>query len=199
MTDATDPTPDATGTTYIYKPSVMGGMCAFRATPDVLQWEVGRHNGAFPYSAIRRIRLSYKPITLANYRFIAEIWADGVPKLTVSSTSWKSIVEQGRQDADYLTFLRALHDNIQVAGADPSLEIGSPPLIYWPGVVIAALMFAVMPVIIYRTAREGAWPAATLITAFLAYCLWYIGGFFYRNRPGFYRADALPPQVLPKD
>jgi hypothetical protein len=184
---------------YAYRPSVFGGMCAFRAAPGRLYWEIGRHSGDFAYSAIRRIRLSFRPVNLANQRYIAEIWAEGVPKLTVASTSWKSIVEQERRDGDYAAFIRALHARIAASGADPELIVGSPALIYWPGVAVMALMIAAFPVIIWRTAQAGASLAAVIIAAFMAYCCWQLGTFFYRNRPGRYALEALPAAVMPKE
>jgi hypothetical protein len=33
---------------------------------------------------------------------------------------------------------------------------------------------------------------------FLVLFLWQAGNIFYRNRPAAYRADALPPLLLPK-
>lgn len=187
------------GVAYAYKPSVMGGSYAFRVAPDALHWEVGRHSGSLAYTSIRRIRLSYRPITLANYRFVAEIWADGLPKLMVASTSWRSIVEQARLDADYVAFIRALHACIHEAGGRPELITGSSPFVYWPGVAAMALMIVTVPIVIWRTLREGAIGAGLLITAFMAYCFWQIGFFFYRNRPGRYALDALPPHVLPRE
>lgn len=186
------------GSSYVYRPSVMGGVCTFRAAPDALHWSIGRHSGVLDYKTIRRIRLSYRPVSLANYRFVAEIWADGLPKMIIASTTFKSIFEQGRQDADYLALIRALHERLRAHGAMPALETGSPPLIYWPGVLVCALMFAALPVVAWRTAQTGATGAALLVLAFALLCIWQVGGFFYRNRPGAYAADALPMQVLPK-
>jgi len=39
---------------------------------------------------------------------------------------------------------------------------------------------------------------AAFIAAFLALFLWQGGNFFRRNKPGRYRPDALPPELLPK-
>ena len=39
---------------------------------------------------------------------------------------------------------------------------------------------------------------AAFIVGFLALFLWQGGNFFRRNRPGSYRPDALPPELMPK-
>ena len=39
--------------------------------------------------------------------------------------------------------------------------------------------------------------ALLLVAVMMLYFLWQTGVFFWRNRPGDYRPDALPPQALP--
>jgi hypothetical protein len=72
------------------------------------------------------------------------------------------------------------------------------PLIYWPGILLfvaAAIGFAALAV---RSLQSGAAFAALMIFAFLLLFLWQAGNIFYRNRPGSYRPDALPPPLLPR-
>jgi hypothetical protein len=72
------------------------------------------------------------------------------------------------------------------------------PLIYWPGLtlfVVAAIGFAALAV---RSLQSGAGFAAIMIGAFLLLFLWQAGNIFYRNRPGSYRPDILPPLLLPR-
>jgi hypothetical protein len=49
-----------------------------------------------------------------------------------------------------------------------------------------------------RALQVEAWGGAAFIAAFLAFFLWQAGAFFHRNRPGTFRPDAVPPQVLPR-
>jgi hypothetical protein len=44
----------------------------------------------------------------------------------------------------------------------------------------------------------GALGAVAVVGVFLALFLWQGGSFFRRNRPGLYRPDALPPDLMPK-
>ena len=39
-----------------------------------------------PYDRIRRIRLSFRPMTMQNYRFLTEVWTADGPKLQIAST-----------------------------------------------------------------------------------------------------------------
>ena len=118
---------------YGFKPSMMSAAHFFRLMPDALDWEIGRHSGRISYRSIRCIRLSFRPVTLANYRFIAEIWSDTAPKLTIASTSWRSLVEQQRHDAEYAAFIRALHQHVSKPGGGTEFLTGSPPFLDGPG------------------------------------------------------------------
>src|SRR3954466_6295782 len=92
---------------YSYKSSVITAPFEFRLTPDAVHWGKGGVTGRIVYSRIRRVRLSFRPLTMQNYRFVAEVWSDG-PKLTIASTSWKSMVEHERLDAGYRAFVTQL-------------------------------------------------------------------------------------------
>jgi hypothetical protein len=196
-----DPTvPDAPGGDigYAFKSSLMGAPFEFRLTSDALEWSKGRHSGRTPYREIRRIRLGYRPMTMQNYRFLAEVWTADGPKLQIASTSWKSLVEHERFDAGYRAFVMELCRRVGVAGGQTRFETGSPVILYWLGVVIflgASLALAGLAV---RALQVQAWGGAAFIAAFLAVFLWQAGTFLHRNRPGAFRPDAVPPQVLPK-
>jgi len=183
---------------YSFKPSLMGPAHEFRLTPAALEWRIGRHSGRVPYRDIRRLRLSFRPVSLAWHRFLTEIWAEGTPKLQIASTSWRGIAEQQRQDAAYAAFIRSLHAQIVSRGAAARLEAGSPPWLYWPGVLVfvgVALAFAAL---IVRGLQTASWAGVALVAAFLGAFVWQLGVFFTRNRPGTYRADAIPIAVLPR-
>jgi hypothetical protein len=183
---------------YSFRPSVMGQPHAFQLGPDALYYEIGMHAGSVSYYTIRRLRLSFRPLSLANYRFVAEIWSDTAPKLTISSTSWRSVVEQQRQDEAYSAFVRELARRIGASGSAASLETGSPPYIYWPGVVLCGTLLIALPWIIYRGIEAGTYGGAALVTALFVFFGWQVGNLFRRNRPGTFHSDAVPDNVLPR-
>jgi hypothetical protein len=184
--------------TYVYKPSLLGAPFAFRLTPTALAWSKGRFSDRVPYDRIRRLRLSYRPATMQSHRFLAEIWPVSGPKLTISSTSWRSMVEQERQDDAYRAFLTELHRRIAAGGGRPSLEAGSPPLMFWAGVVVFAGAGAALAALTFRALQFGQLSGAAVIGGFLALLGWQVVTFMGRNRPARYRPDAIPAQVLPK-
>jgi hypothetical protein len=183
--------------TYDYKPAAMGAPWQFRLAPEALEWSLGRHSGRAPYGSITRVRLSFRPVSLQSYRFLAEIWPRGGPKLVVASTTWRSMVAQERQDAAYAAFIDELHRRVVAAGGQGAFITGSPALLYWSGVAIFLAASLALAALTARAVAAEAWTAGAMIAGFFGLFLWQLGGFFRRNRPGRYRPDALPPALLP--
>lgn len=185
---------------YSYRPSLLGAAWSFRLTADGLAWEAGRKSGVIPYHAIRRLRLSYKPVSMQTQRYLTEVWADAAPKLEIVSSSWKSIVEQERLDKSYSAFVSELHRRIARLQMQSSIryEQGSPPLLYWPGLIMFAGIGLGLALLTVRALQADAKGGAAFIAAFMAFFLWQGGNFFRRNRPGVYNPGALPDQLMPK-
>jgi hypothetical protein len=183
---------------YAYKPSLMGAPFEFRLTRDALEWSRGSSNGRTPYGRIRRIRLSFRPMTMQNYRFLAEVWTADGPKLQIASTSWKSLVEHERFDEGYRAFVTELCRRTGAAGRQTLFQAGSPPVIYWLGAVVFLGASLALAGLVVRALQVDAWSGAAFIAAFLGFFLWQAGNFFRRNQPGMFRPDAVPKTVLPR-
>ena len=183
---------------YDYKPALFGAAWEFRLRPDALEWRLGRHTGRLPYDHVARVRLSFRPVTMQTYRFLAEIWPADGPRLQIASTSWRSIMEQERKDTAYAVFLAELHRRIAAAGGRADFVTGSPPILYWPGLVVFAAASLAMAALTVRAVQIEAWEGAAVVAGLLALFLWQVGGFFRRNRPGTYRPNALPPDLIPR-
>jgi hypothetical protein len=132
------------------------------------------------------------------YRFMTEIWAAGAPKLTIISTSWKSMMAQERLDEGYAAFITELHRRLAQAQTHARFEQGSNPLQYWPGLAVFAATSLVLAALTVRALQEQAIGGAIFIAGFLALFLWRGGHYLRRNRPRLYRADAPPPELQPK-
>jgi hypothetical protein len=183
---------------YSYRPSALGTPRAFSLTGGGIDWAVGARSGSIPFEKIRRVRLSFRPNSMQSYRFITELWADGSPKLQIISSSWKSMFEQERFDEAYSGFIRELHRRIASTNGATKFDRGSSPLIYWPGVVIFVGAGIGLAALIVRALQAGAMASAAIVAAFLAFYLWQAGNFFRRNRPGTYRPEALPTEIMPR-
>jgi hypothetical protein len=183
---------------YAYRPSVLGAARAFRLTPDAIVWETGRHSGRIPWPMVTRVRLSFRPVTMQSHRFRTELWSQNGPRLEIISTSCKSMVEQERLDPAYVAFVRELHRRIAAAGSPVRYQSGVNPLIYWAGLTIFAATALGLAALIARAIHAQAWSGAAFIGAFLGLFLWQVGGYFRRNRPGVYRPEALPAELMPR-
>lgn len=193
---ATDP--DNGDPLYVYKPSVLGAPHEFRLGADALAWCVGSRRGRVAYDDISRVRLSFRPVTMQSYRFIAEIWPAAGPKLQIASTSWRSMVEQERLDRAYAAFITELHRRMAGTHARTSFESGSPAFVYWPGLVLFVVVSLALASLTVRALQAGATAGAIFVVIFLAAFLWQAGAFFRRNRPGIYAPHAIPALVLPQ-
>ena len=183
---------------YVYRPSLLGAPWEFSLASDGLYWASGRKSGHMPLCSIRRLRLSYRPASMQSHRFMTELWAEGAPKLKILSSSWKSLMEQERLDQDYVDFIGELHRRIAMAAASARFEKGSHPALYWPGLVVFAGVAFALAWLVVRALQAGTTAGAAFVGAFLALFLWQGGSFFRRNRPGRYRPEAIPPEVMPK-
>lgn len=195
--DATRRSDPAADPVYIHKPSLMGAPWELRLRPEALEWRTGRHEGRIPYARVTRVRLSFRPVTMQTRRFLAEVWSAGGPRLSIASTSWRSMVEQAAQDQAYGAFMRELHRRIAAAGAAPAYDRGSPALLYWPGLAVFVGVVAGFAVLIVQALDIGAYGGAAVVGAFFALFAWQGGTYFRRNRPGRYRPDALPADLVP--
>jgi hypothetical protein len=182
---------------YVYKPSLMGAAWELRLRPDALEWQAGRRCGRIPYARVTWVRLSFRPVTMQTRRFVTEIWWPGGPRLSIASTSWRSLVELHAQDRAYGDFVRELNRRIAAAGATAAFETGAPALLYWPGLAVFVGVALALAVLTVRALEIGALGAAALVGGFFAVFVWQSGTYFKRNRPGRYRPDAVPKELVP--
>ena len=184
--------------TYAYKAGLVGAPWELQLKPEGMRWRVGPLSGVVRYERIRRVRLSFRPATLQQHRFLTEIWSDDAPKLKIISTSWRNLTEQGRQDREYRAFVIGLHRRLQAVGTHVELSAGAPAFIFYLGIVLfAAVMLAFVGVML-RTLELREWTGAAIIGGLFALFAWQFGNYFWRNRPQTYRPDAVPDQVLPR-
>src|ERR1700730_8611807 len=63
----------ASNARYAYKASLVGAARQFELTDAGLAWRVAGKSDVWPYRAISRIRLSYRPVSMQSHRFRADI------------------------------------------------------------------------------------------------------------------------------
>jgi hypothetical protein len=184
--------------TYSYRPSVLGAPMELHLGADAIAWSAGSKSGRMALADVRLVNMSFKPASMQPYRFVTQLWAPGTPRIEIVSTSWRSMVEQERLDAAYVAFVAALHRRIVRAAAPVRFVQGKHPWIYWPGLGLFVIVGLLLAGMVPRALQDHTVAGAAFIAAFLALFLWQGGNFFRRNKPGSYRPDRLPPQLLPK-
>lgn len=183
---------------YGFKSSVAGSPFMLWLRRDGMEWSYGNRSGLVRYDRIRRVRLAYRPATLQQHRFTAEIWSEGVPKLQIISTSWQGLVQQLRQDGPYAAFITELHRRMGAACSKARFQAGMAIVPYWIGLAIIAASAVAFATVVFKAVELSEWRALVVIVLVFAAFGWQIGSYFFRNRPGGYRPDAIPPYVLPK-
>jgi hypothetical protein len=183
---------------YAYKPSLMGAAWQFCLRSDALEWQSGRYSGRIPYAGITRVRLSFRPASMQMRRFVTEIWWTGGRRLSISSTSWRSLLEQYPQDRAYGAFIRELNRRIAVVGGPATFVTGVPAFLYWPGLALFAGVALAIAALTVRALEIGDYAGVALLSGFFALFVWQSGTFFKRNRPGRYRPDAVPNDLVPQ-
>jgi hypothetical protein len=183
---------------YAYKPNLVGAPWVFRLGRNGLDWEYGRRSGTVRYDQIKRVRMAFRPATMQGHRFITEIWSPQAPKLQISSTSFRGLMEQARQDGDYAAFVGELHRRLDAAGAAARFESGMHPVVYWPGAAIMAAIGGGLLFFLAKVIMNRDFTGALVVIGVMALFAWQVGTIFYRNRPRSYRPDDLPRAVMPK-
>ena len=186
------------GTAYAYRPSLLGVPMEFQLTPGGINWSGARGSGHVAFQDVRHVRMAFVPATMQPHRFVTEIWADRTPKLSIVSSSWKSMVEQERLDHAYRAFITELHRRLAQAGSQAHFEQGRHPLIYWPGLAIFVAFLVVLATLVPRAIASGEAGVAALIGGSILLFGWYGWEFFGRNWPRRYAPDAPPQVLLPK-
>jgi hypothetical protein len=183
---------------YAYKPSLMGAHWQMKLMPEGLAYTVGRYSGVVPYDRIRRVRLAFRPMTMQTQRYLTEIWSPDAPKLQIASSSWRSIVEQERQDAAYSAFITELHRRLAAAKSQALFQRGLPSILFALGVVVYGAALIGFVALSVRALQAGDKAAAAFVFVFFLLFAWQVGTYFYRNKPGRYRVEEPPAQLLPR-
>ena len=182
---------------YAYKASLIGSAHQFELTDEGLLWRVGRGSAVWPYAEISAIRLSYRPVSMQQRRFRADIRRNNGVRLPVLSTSWQTAALMAPQDQDYRAFVVALHERMAKAGSTAELTGGLGPKTYAAALALVALVGVMMFSLFVQALLVGLWGGVLFLIGFAALFAWQVGGFLRRNRPLAYSFDHIPEALLP--
>ncbi|MET4120645.1 hypothetical protein ABIB85_007075 [Bradyrhizobium sp. JR1.5] len=187
----------AAGASYAYKASLIGSAHRFELTEEGLSWHIGGRSGLWRYDEISAIRLSFRPVSMQQHRFRADVSHASGSRIAILSTSWQTAALMAPQDNGFRNFIVALHARMAQAGSRAELIAGLGRRTYVIMLAFLAVLAVAMTALLVRALAIGEFAGALFIIGFAALFAWQIGGFVRRNQPRSYSFDRLPRALLP--
>lgn len=184
-------------TSYAYKASLIGSAHRFELTDEGLSWHIAGRSGVWRYDEICAVRLSFRPVSMQQHRFRADVSRTGGGRIAILSTSWQTAALMAPQDSGFRDFLVELHARMAKAGSRAALTAGLGRKTYAAVLALIALLAVLMAGLLIRALMIGEFAGVLFILGFAALFAWQVGGFVRRNQPRSYSFDRLPRSLLP--
>ena len=184
-------------TSYAYKASLIGSAHRFELTDEGLSWHIDGRSGVLRYDEISAIRLSFRPVSMQQHRFRADVSRASGGRIAILSTSWQTAALMAPQDSGFRNFLVELHARMAKAGSRAKLTAGLGRKTYAAVLAFLAVLAVAMAGLLIRALMIGEFAGVLFILGFAALFAWQVGGFVRRNQPRSYSFDRLPAGLLP--
>ena len=191
------PSESAPTTSYAYKASLIGSAHRFELTEEGLSWHIGGRSGLWRYDEISAVRLSFRPVSMQQHRFRADVSHSGGGRIAILSTSWQTAALMAPQDNGFRDFILELHARMAKAGSRAALTAGLGAKTYAAVLAFLALLTVAMEGLLIRALLIGEFAGVLFILGFAALFAWQVGGFVRRNQPQSYSFDRVPKALLP--
>ena len=182
---------------YAYKASLIGSAHRFELTEGGLSWHIAGRSGLWRYDEISAIRLSFRPVSMQQHRFRADVSHAKGGRIAILSTSWQTAALMAPQDNGFRAFVVELHARMAKAGSRAELTAGLGAKTYAAVLAFLALLAVAMAGLMIRALLTGELAGVLFILGFAALFAWQVGGFVRRNQPRSYSFDRLPAGLLP--
>jgi hypothetical protein len=187
----------AAGASYAYKASLIGSAHRFELTEEGLSWHIAGRTSLWRYDEISAIRLSFRPVSMQQHRFRADVSHTGGGRIAILSTSWQTAALMAPQDNGFRNFIVGLHARMAQAGSHAELTAGLGRRTYATMLAFLAVLAVAMTGLLIRALAIGEFAGALFIIGFAALFAWQIGGIVRRNQPRSYSFDRVPSALLP--
>lgn len=184
-------------TSYAYKASLIGSAHRFELTDEGLSWHIAGRSGVWRYDEISAVRLSFRPVSMQQHRFRADISGASGGRIAILSTSWQTAALMAPQNSGFRDFLVELHARMAKAGSRAELTAGLGRKTYAAVLAFMAMLAVLMAGLLIRALMIGEFAGVLFILGFAALFAWQVGGFVRRNQPRSYSFDRLPRSLLP--
>jgi hypothetical protein len=187
----------ASATSYAYKASLIGSAHRFELTDEGLSWHIAGRSGVWRYDEISAIRLSFRPVSMQQHRFRADVSRAGGGRIAILSTSWQTPALMAPQDTGFRDFIVELHARMARAGSRAELTAGLGRRTYAAILAFVAVLAVAMTGLLIRALMIGEFAGVLFIIGFAALFAWQVGGFVRHNQPRSYSFDRVPKALLP--
>jgi hypothetical protein len=184
-------------TSYAYKASLIGSAHRFELTEEGLSWRIAGRSGVWRYDEISAVRLSFRPVSMQQHRFRADVSRASGGRIAILSTSWQTAALMAPQNSGFRDFLVELHARMARAGSRAALTAGLGSKTYAAVLAFLAILAVAMAGLLIRALMIGEFAGVLFILGFAALFAWQVGGFVRRNQPRSYSFDRLPAGLLP--
>lgn len=184
-------------TSYAYKASLIGSAHRFELTDEGLSWHIAGRSGIWRYDEISAVRLSFRPVSMQQHRFRADVSRASGGRIAILSTTWQTAALMAPQDSGFRDFLVELHARMAKAGSRAELTAGLGRKTYAAVLALITLLAVLMAGLLIRALMIGEFAGVLFILGFAALFAWQVGGFVRRNQPRSYSFDRLPRSLLP--
>jgi len=188
---------DPSVVSYAYKASLIGSAHRFELTDAGLSWHIAGRSGVWRYDEISAVKLSFRPVSMQQHRFRADVSRASGGRIAVLSTSWQTAALMAPQDNGFRAFIVELHARMAKAGSRAELTAGLGRKTYAAVLAFLAMLAVAMAGLLIRALMIGEFAGVLFILGFAALFAWQVGGFVRRNQPRVYTLDHLPADLLP--
>lgn len=182
---------------YAYRPRPFAAETTLDLTRDALVAVRAGRETVLPYRDIATIRLFYAPRGINFSGFKAKIYSRTGKTIAFEDRSYKSLVEQERQEGPYRAFVTALCTEAERRNPDVLIHAGK----MMPMLILTALAGVVTLMLLayfaLKTLAAGQYLLTFGIVVFVTYFAAWTWQFILRNRPRTFRARAIPVDILP--
>ena len=197
LPDRTERAGEGAPVAYAYKASLIGSAHRFELTDAGLSWHIAGRSGVWRYDEISSVRLSFRPVSMQQHRFRADVSRASGGRIAILSTSWQTAALMAPQDYGFRAFIVELHARMAKAGSRAELTAGLGRKTYAAVLAFLALLAVAMAGLLIRALLIGEFAGVLFILGFVALFVWQVGGFVRRNQPRIYTLDHLPTDLLP--
>jgi hypothetical protein len=147
--------------------------------------------------AVEEVRLSFESKSFVPRVFRLTLRLSDGKSVSLSSLTWRSMIEPRAQPESYRIFARALIEAVAHANPRARFVTGKSALVWGLTAGVTGALMLMVALFTWRSLQFQAWGTLLFGIAVFALGLWQLEPFVRLNRPGRFTPDAVPENLLP--